>query len=507
LAPSSHTQTDIADYHFYAAFPDGRRSWDRFVQQLADRPGWLFAPGSETVQTGDEPLMCSEFGNWGLPDPECLKDASGNEPWWFETGHDWGEGVMYAHGVQNRFADWSLGRVFGDLRGFIEAAQWQQFRALKYEIEALRRMPTIAGYVVTELTDAHWECNGLLDMRRNRRVFHNVFRTINADIVIVPRWTRLSYWAGENATFELFIAHGGGPALHGAHLEVTLGETRRIELADQAAQTVQALGPIRLPVPDETQPCMRRIETALKGSDGSLIATNSLHIAVHPRDSRSPNIGEIWSPDPDLRARFESWGYSIVTEPEAAPLWVTTGLDAKSAAHVRRGGRLLVCAGAEFGLDPLFPHWQSVKVRRRSGTIWRGDWASSFAWLHRPCAFARMPGGPLLDETFDRVLPNYVISGCNLLDFQARVHAGLVVGWIHKPVALAVERSYGKGRFVVSTFRLFRDEPGTDPTATVLLDSLLALAMAQGSAASRDRETVISELMDRSRSTTAPRSL
>src|SRR5207248_6870958 len=67
------------------------------------------------------------------------------------------------YGVQNRFADWSLGRVFGDLRGFIEAAQWQQFRALKYEIESLRRMPPIAGYVITELTDAHWECNGLLD--------------------------------------------------------------------------------------------------------------------------------------------------------------------------------------------------------------------------------------------------------------------------------------------------------------------------------------------------------
>ena len=118
-----------------------------------------------------------------------------------------------------------------------------------------------------------------------------------------------------------------------------------------------------------------------------------------------------------------------------------------------------------------------------------------------------MPGGPLLDETFDRVLPKHVISGCNLLDFQARVHAGLVVGWIHKPVALAVEGSYGKGRFVVSTFRLFRDTPGADPTATVLLDSLLALAMAQGSAASRDREAVVSELVERSRSSTAPQSL
>jgi hypothetical protein len=70
-----------------------------------------------------------------------------------------------------------------------------------------------------------------------------------------------------------------------------------------------------------------------------------------------------------------------------------------------------------------------------------------------------------------------VISGCNLLDFQARVFAGLVVGWIHKPVALGVERSYGRGRLVASTFQLFNDQPGVDPTATVLLDALLELAV------------------------------
>jgi hypothetical protein len=71
-----------------------------------------------------------------------------------------------------------------------------------------------------------------------------------------------------------------------------------------------------------------------------------------------------------------------------------------------------------------------------------------------------------------------VISGCNLLDFQARVHAGLVVGWIHKPVALTIERGYGKGRLLASTFRLFRDSPGADPTATVLLGSLLQTLVA-----------------------------
>src|SRR5205085_1388419 len=92
--------------------------------------------------------------NWGIDlvhDPDQIRNPDGSEPWWFETGHDWGEGVMYPHGVKHRFADWSLNRVFGDLKAFVTAAQWQQFAALKYQIEIMRREPVLAGYVITEL--------------------------------------------------------------------------------------------------------------------------------------------------------------------------------------------------------------------------------------------------------------------------------------------------------------------------------------------------------------------
>ena len=72
----------------------------------------------------------------------------------------------------------------------------------------------------------------------------------------------------------------------------------------------------------------------------------------------------------------------------------------------------------------------------------------------------------------------HIIAGCSTWDFQARVHAGMVVGWVHKPAALIVEREYGRGRMVATTFRLLDDGPGVDPTATALLDGLLELAMA-----------------------------
>src|SRR4051794_7324910 len=477
LAPSFHVESDIADYHFYAAIPDHRDEWDKFVDALARRASWLYSPHGDAVISGREPLMCSEFGNWGLPYPDDLRREDGAEPWWFETGHDWGDGVMYAHGVQNRFTDWSLDRVFGDLRRFVTAAQWQQFRALKYQIEAMRRKPTLAGYVITELHDFHWESNGLLDMRRNPRVFHELFHIINSDTVIVPKWERVSYWAGETARFEIAVAHGAGAAIEGAQLSIRLGDDeRQLSLPRLEAPTVLDLGAIELRVPAMAEAGMRRAHVELRGANGRLIAHNHLDMAVHPARTGRRHSGErVWSPNRKILARLRALGYDVARRMEDATIVVSNTHNEAIAGHVRAGARLLLLPEAEGALHPFFPHWQNVKIRARAGSPWMGDWASSFAWLRRADHFAALPGGPLLDESFDRVIPDYVISGCILLDFQARVFGGLVVGWIHKPVALGVERSYGRGRMAASTFRLFRDAPMADPTATMLLDRLVEL--------------------------------
>ena len=37
------------------------------------------------------------------------------------------------------------------------------------------------------------------------------------------------------------------------------------------------------------------------------------------------------------------------------------------------------------------------------------------------------------------------------------VHSGTVVGWVHRPAAFVIEKRLGKGKLVISTFRLMRD--------------------------------------------------
>jgi hypothetical protein len=476
VAPSFHICTDIADYHYYAAIPDSRANWDRFVEELAGRADWLFSPNGDAVITGEEPLVCSEFGNWGLPDPRQLAGPEGDEPWWFETGHDWGEGVMYPHGVENRFRDWSLDRVFGSLPSFVEAAQWHQFRALKYQIESMRRRQELAGYVITELTDCHWEANGLLDMARNPRVFHDVFGTINADTVIVPTSERASFWDDEKLSLKVSIANGT-KRVGSATLNVCIEGGRLSQTCCLASGIVTELAPMELTLPVVDKGDVVTVSLELRAPDETLIASNCLEIAIHPRRLRGERPKQsVWCSTEGLRERLRAQGYVMAATIEQAGILIATSHDELLAGYVRSGGTLLLLPEAEMSLYPFFPHWQNVRIQSRAGSLWGGDWVSSFAWLRRRGEFSGLPGGPLIDTTFDRVIPKLVVSGCNLLDFQARVHAGLVVGWIHKPVALVVERSYGKGRMVVATFDLFADSPNVDPTATVLLDALVRTA-------------------------------
>jgi len=154
---------------------------------------------------------------------------------------------------------------------------------------------------------------------------------------------------------------------------------------------------------------------------------------------------------------------------------------------VRPGVRLLAnesfaaeeSSGVPSQLDPRFP---GLGISSRHGTIWAGNWMTTFSWLRRHGPFARLPGGPLLDDAFDRVIPDHVMTGFKPMDFAARVHAGITAGWVHKTVTLIGERPFGAGNVVFSTFRLLRDPPGADPVATTLLDALIETAAMGGCA-------------------------
>ena len=59
----------------------------------------MWSPHGDTVERGDEPLILSEFGSWGLPRLDRLVAHTGREPWWFGTGRHY----YRPTGIQRRF--------------------------------------------------------------------------------------------------------------------------------------------------------------------------------------------------------------------------------------------------------------------------------------------------------------------------------------------------------------------------------------------------------------------
>jgi hypothetical protein len=489
-----HVISDLADFHNYYAIPDHYDRWHDWVENLASRPAWLFAHQYESYKTwrsfvrqpwkhrerppaaeihiqGDEPLLVSEFGNWGLPDVASLRQQYGGEPWWFETGLEWGEGVVYPHGVEERFQLFHLDRVFPTLSALSAASQQMQFAALKYEIEQIRRQPTIAGYVITEFTDAHWECNGLLDMHRQPKVYFEAIGRINHDDLIIPHWKRLTFWEGERCEMTLFLSHFSTADLRDGRLEWQLDISSNVagafgNLAPTPAG-VTRLGKVTFQVPAVERGTRARLEFRLADAHGRLITHNEQELTFFPRQPAVPH--RLFAPT--LARPLQQLGYTVTDSLETADVALVETMTDEMRHHLLRGGRVLWLAESA---NSLQTHLGSLKIRQRQGSAWQGDWASTLSWLRQDKWFSDIPSKGIVDFAFADVTPEHVLQGFHPRDFATDVYAGLFVGWLHKNVALVAERRVGRGHLLISTFRLSK-QLTRQPVAAVMLNDMLRL--------------------------------
>ena len=494
-----HVVTDIEDFHNYYAMPDHYREWRDWVRTFAGRPPWTFAHGVENIEawreyvrdpwnpvprqpapevqrTGNEPMVVSEFGNWGLPDVSRLRDCyGGKEPWWFETGIEWGDGVVYPHGVEQRYRAFHLDKVFPTLSDLSAASQRAQFTALKYEIEEMRRHPNIVGYIITEFTDVHWESNGLLDMCRNPKSYYDVIGQINSADAIVPDWERIAFWEGERCEVRLTLSHFSALDLRNSRLEWYLHGQPQINGALSPQNPLRAhastLGTVVFEVPSIEQGMRDRLELRLLTADGNVVCQNHHELYFFPRRDPAASSTRLHVPGlPRLAARLESLGYPLTDTSEDAEVMVVETLTDEVRWFIQQGGRVLWLA--EHG-DALQTYVGSLGIAQRRGRSWQGDWASSLSWLRTDRIFRDLPTGGLVDFAFADLTPESVIVGMSPRDFASSVHAGLFVGWIHHAVALVAERSIDRGKLLISTFRL-REHLGAHPVATIMLQDMIA---------------------------------
>lgn len=485
FGPSFHVQTDVQDYHNYFSIPDHQHRCVEWLQSFALNPAWTFSPYGDAVRTHEEPLIVSEFGNWGLPSLRRLRDYYGQEPWWF--GEGWQDiAHIVPRGAEERFFEYRLDRVFGDFENFCLETQRHQFQALKFQIQEMRKRPSIAGYVITEFTDLNWEANGLLDLLRNPKVHFSDLASINAPDFILIDVPEVNVWSGQHFAADVIMSHFSQGEVRGATLYWSLaghqiaGVVPDVQVPPASAAVVARIG---FDVPHIESAEVQRLEVTLVGSDRRAICRNFEDLYLFPAEwaRAAPDIVRpIGVDDPSdkyhLRERLEEAGYRTTDELEPSlPTAVITHVNARAARYLREGGRAVYLA---HGSNPF------VTVLDRTSP-WDGDWVSNFNWLKRAPVFDRLPFEHMLGRAFTHVMPERVILGFGPEDADD-VLGGMVVGWVHLPVAVLAQCRHGQGAVLVSTLDL-EDDFGEDPMATILLHDMIRYT---ASAAFQPRKSV-----------------
>jgi hypothetical protein len=461
---NAHVAGDLEDFHYYRAIPDHAQHWDEWVAEFAKRSDWAWYSDFAHERHSHLPLLVSEFGNWGLPDPESIREK-GAEPWWFETGFQWDGGIVYPHGILNRFESAGLADLFSSYAEFARHAQEHMARSLHYEISSMRMHDSIAGYVITEFTDVHWECNGLLTMQRQPKyLLDPLLKDINQDHVVVLRPTRWSARPGE--TIEVTLQT----------MDV-LGEQNVGKVVWQAgAQTGElraGSGSISIR-PD--QPGIVTLYAKWSSDDGTQFATNQVNLVCVSAD---PAPVKLFVFDNAALAKvLREPGYQVregeVSDAAADEIVIASHYPRTLEVHVQNGGQVLLLADTTASHDKNIP-LPVGSIALRENSVWQGDWANSISWVKKQGPLGNLPGGPLLEMEWANLMPDAVLAG--LPSWVQRDHswAGLAVGWLHKSVSLLTVMPYGRGQILVTTFKLNATTLASDAMAQALFAGMLNL--------------------------------
>ncbi len=466
---NAHVAGDLEDFHHYRAIPDHARQWDEWTAAFAGRADWSWYADFAHNRRADLPLVVSEFGNWGLPDPAEIREH-GQEPWWFETGFDWGSGIVYPHGVEQRFEACGLADLFPSYAEFARHSQAHMARSLHYEISSMRLHDAIAGYVVTEFTDVHWECNGLLTMQRQpKHLLDPLLKDVNQDRVVLLRPSR---WSGRPGEAVEVLVQTMGVADRETHGKV------RWQAGNRSGELPAPGGTISVLLDSIPGDGMVTLHAAWLAEDGAQLAANQVDLACVAAEPASVPLCVL--DDARLAAVLRGLGYRVrmgqADAGAAGEIVVARGYTASLQAHIQKGGRVLLLAdpGSASSGEPVVP-LPVGHIVPRAGTPWEGDWANSFAWVKQQGPLAHLPGGPLLEMAWAPLMPDAVIAGLPSWVQRSHSWAGLAVGWVHQAVSLLLVMPYGRGRLLTTTFQLNATTLAADPVAQALFAGALKL--------------------------------
>lgn len=462
---NAHVAGDLEDFHWYTAIPDHARGWDQWVDEFSKRSSWAWYPDYLHERRADLPLIVSEFGNWGLPDPEAIQEQ-GKDPWWFENGFEWDGSSVYPHGVYNRFKACGLSALFPSYAEFALQSQEHMARSLHFELTSMRARDSVAGYIVTEFTDVHWECNGLLTMQRQpKHRLTPLFVDLNQDDVILLQPAR---WSG--APGSEIVVTVSRKDINGSRSD---GDVKW-QFGQQSGRLAAGEGTLRLTLREAG---MVDLHAEWLAPDGRSVARNQIQLACVKPEVNSAQLRVVGNPA--LAETLRRLGHQVTEgEPSGAAqdeIVIAGHYNQALRTHIQQGGRVIILANATSNAQAGAVRLPVGHVTAREHTSWQGDWATSFSWLRKAGPLAGLPGSPLLEMEYEPIIPDAVIEGLPTWVTKTHSWAGLAVGWVHKAVSLLFAIPYGKGQLLVTTFRLNAETLSNDVIAQTLFAGILRM--------------------------------
>ena len=157
------------------------------------------------------------------------------------------------------------------------SSQQHQFESLRYEVERLRLHPEISGFIVTELTDVHWECNGLLDMDRAPKAGHARYASLFGPDLPIGVLGRPRCSVGKSIDLALFVAHSSQIDLSRCEVRWRFGDAAGSVTADVSPWSAPRIGSLALR-PDRVG--RHELDLELIDRRGTIIGRNTTILLV-----------------------------------------------------------------------------------------------------------------------------------------------------------------------------------------------------------------------------------
>lgn len=459
----SHVKTDINDYHEYFVLPDRDEPWRDRLDDIVGDPSENYAVNEPDSDPATTPIVISEFGTWGLPDIDSLREPYDGNPHWFDHALD---GLRKPAGVDERFAASHLSGTVSDLSELARAWQAREQQSIDESIRTMRANERISGYVITELSDIEWEFNGILDYHREpKEGLTEAFAGINAPVTAWAEPAERVLRAGETLTADLLISNESPDPLETTIEWSLFDESGRVESEVDPDSTERVAKAIRIEVPAVAAVRSLSLSVTLP-EDGARTTTE---LVVAPEHTTAVNGKETLSVDNEgLAERLADRGYEIVPSTEEASLSLLTESELEIDT-VASGSDVVVLPGEDGRMDDIESLSFTELPERESWNL---------------CA-------SLLTQTlFEEIntVPGYAFCGLypyayvpdasereNSPDDGTEIDIGYTEGWIRNSGGILLRRSIGGGTLTVCTLRV-TDTYGDHPIATALLDRIIERA-------------------------------